>query len=84
MKREQLGNSRPEDFTITFNPPINLDRNSMNDVALDVASMTYSWHNIGPESNNDTLTMVESLGMRLRSQAVHTTSLTLTTSFTSS
>ena len=42
VKRGILGSSKPEDFTIKFNAPIELDESSRNEIALDVVSMTYS------------------------------------------
>ena len=46
INRQKIGRSRPDDFTIKFDPPMHLDSNMRHELALDRASMTYSWHNI--------------------------------------
>ena len=56
VNRVKGGEGKPESFTIRFDPPILLhDKGVINDVALDVASLTYSWHSVAPRYNNDTL-----------------------------
>ena len=52
VNRQKIGRSRPEDFTIKFDPVLNLERNMYHEMAMDLVSMTYSWHNINPEYGN--------------------------------
>ena len=46
INREKVGRSRPEDFTIKFDPVMHLDNGVDHELAVDRVSMTYSWHNI--------------------------------------
>ena len=55
IKRQKKGRSRPEDFTIKFNPPMHLDSNMQYELASDRASMTYSWRNINAAYGNKTI-----------------------------
>ena len=56
VNRAEAGESKPESFTIGFTPAIRLSNTGVvNDIALDVASLTYWWHNVAPRYNNDTL-----------------------------
>ena len=55
VEREKYGVSKCEDFSVRFTPPIELDKNSTHEVAVDKVSMTYSWHNISPNYDNNTL-----------------------------
>ena len=49
------GNSKSHDFTVRFNPAMELDKNKNYKVALDSISMAYSWYNVRSEYNNNTL-----------------------------
>ena len=51
--RQKIGRSRPEDFTIKFDPIMHLDTEMHHDLAVDRVSMTYSWHNINSEYRNN-------------------------------
>jgi len=55
LDREKYGVSKCEDFTIKFTPPLQLDSNFKHEIAVDRISMTYSWHNITNDYNNNTL-----------------------------
>ena len=55
VDRERSGVSKCEDFVIKFNPSIQLDDKQKHEMALDQISMTYSWHNITPTYNNNTI-----------------------------
>ena len=46
INRIKIGRNKPEDFTIKFLPPLNLDEDKQYSIALDRLSMTFSWHNI--------------------------------------
>ena len=54
INRQKIGRSCPDDFTIKFDPPMHLDSNMRHELALDRASMTYSWHNINAAYGNKT------------------------------
>ena len=55
VKREKIGEDKPHDFTIKFNPPLNLDPQFNYFLALDRLSMTYSWYNIRSSYGNNTI-----------------------------
>ena len=55
IDRQKFGVSKPEDFTIKFTPQLHLDPNMQHELALDKISMTYSWHNITQEYQNNTI-----------------------------
>ena len=55
INRQQIGKSRPEDFTIKFDPQMHLDTEMNHELAVDRVSMTYSWHNINAEYGNKTI-----------------------------
>ena len=46
-------NSKSHDFTMRFNPELNLDNNKNYYVALDSISMSYSWYNVSSSFNNN-------------------------------
>ena len=48
-------NSKSHDFTIRFNPELNLDKNKRYYVSLDSINMAYSWYNVSSSYNNNTL-----------------------------
>lgn len=55
IDREKAGISRADDFTIKFTPSIKLDSSYKHEIAVDRISMTYSWHNVNQNYNNNSL-----------------------------
>ena len=55
INREKIGKSSPEDFVIKFDPVMHLSNDMNHELAVDRVSMTYSWHNINTEYNNNTI-----------------------------
>ena len=55
INREKIGKSTPEDFLIKFNPVMHLSNDMNHELAVDRVSMTYSWHNINTEYDNNTI-----------------------------
>ena len=55
INRERIGENRPDDFIIKFNPPLNLNPDMKHRLAIDRLSMTYSWYNIRSDYNNNTI-----------------------------
>ena len=55
INREKIGRSKPEDFIIKFDPVKHLPNDMNHELAVDRVSMTYSWHNINTEYNNNTI-----------------------------
>ena len=55
INRQKIGRSRPEDFTIKFDPVMHLYTEMHHELAVDRVSMTYSWHNINAEYGNKTI-----------------------------
>ena len=53
INRIKMGTSREDDFTIRFNPTLVLGSNMIHKLAVDMVSMTYSWHNITTTYNNN-------------------------------
>ena len=53
VNRQKIGRSRPEDFSIKFNPSISLNSDMKHELAVNRVSMTYSWHNINNKNNNN-------------------------------
>ena len=53
VNRQKIGRSRPEDFSIKFNPSINLNSDMKHELAVNGVSMTYSWHNVNNKNNNN-------------------------------
>ena len=51
INREKIGQNRPDNFIIKFNPPLNLDPNMEHSLAIDRLTITYSWYNIGSDYN---------------------------------
>ena len=46
VKRQKIGQNKAEDFIIKFDPVLKLQSNMTLEIALDKATMTYSWHNM--------------------------------------
>ena len=55
VNRQKIGGSRPEDSIIKFDPPLKLDTTMRHELAVDLVSMTYSWHNVKAGYNNNTI-----------------------------
>ena len=55
INRQKIGRSRPEDFVIKFDPVMHLSNDMKHELAVDRASMTYSWHNINTEYGNNNI-----------------------------
>ena len=55
INRQKIGRSRPEDFTIKFDPVMHLDTEMHHELAVDRVSMTYSWHNFNAEYGNNSI-----------------------------
>ena len=55
INREKIGRSKPEDFVIKFDPVMHLSNNMNHELAVDRVSMTYSWHNINTEYDNNNI-----------------------------
>ena len=53
--RERSGVSKPEDFVISFTPPLELPEDMDHEIALNKVNMTYSWHNISKSYKNSTI-----------------------------
>ena len=53
INRQKIGRSRPDDFTIKFDPIMHLDTEMHHNLAVDRVSMTYSWHNVNAEYGNN-------------------------------
>ena len=48
-------NSKSHDFSVRFNPGLELDKNKDYYLALDSITMAYSWYNVSSDYNNNTL-----------------------------
>ena len=55
INRQKIGKSTPQDFVIKFDPVMHLSTEIHLELAVDRVSMTYSWHNINTEYNNNTI-----------------------------
>lgn len=55
IKREKLGENKPHDFIIKFNPSLDLKSDLKHYLALDRLSMTNSWYNIRSSYKNNTI-----------------------------
>ena len=55
VNREKIGTSKAEDFIIKFDPILKLRDDMINEIAVDRLTMTYSWHNINPEYQNNVI-----------------------------
>ena len=55
VNRQEVGKNSASDFIIRFKLPIELPKSQINEIALDKVSMNYSWYNITPEYDNETI-----------------------------
>ena len=68
VDRQKIGQNKAEDFIIKFDPVLKLQNNMTHEIALDKATMTYSWHNISDQYQNNQIKyslMVAHHGKRL-------------------
>ena len=55
VNRQKIGQNKAEDFIIKFDPVLKLQNDMTHEIALDKVTMTYSWHNISDQyQNNET------------------------------
>ena len=52
VNRQKIGRNKAEDFIIKFDPVLKLQNNMTHEIALDKATITYSWHNISEQYQN--------------------------------
>ena len=53
VNRQKIGKRKAEEFIIKFNPVLKLGNNMTHKLAMDKVSMTYSWHNISDQYENN-------------------------------
>ena len=53
VDRQKIGKSKAEDFIIKFNPVLKLQNNMTQKLAMDKVTMTYSWHDISDQYENN-------------------------------
>ena len=53
VKRQKIGQNKAEDFIIKSDPVLKLQNDMTHEIALDKVTMTYSWHNISDEYQNN-------------------------------
>ena len=53
VDRQKSGQDRAEDFIIKFDPVLKLQNDMIHEIALDKVTMTYSWHNISDQYQNN-------------------------------
>ena len=53
VNRQKIGQNKAGDFIIKFDPVLKLQSNMTHEIALDKATMTYSWHNISDQYQNN-------------------------------
>ena len=53
VDRQKIGQNKAEDFLIKFDPVLKLQNDMTHEIALDKVTMTYSWHNISDEYQNN-------------------------------
>ena len=51
--RQKIGKNKPEDFKIKFDTVLKLPNNMTHEIALDKVTMSYSWHNISDQYQNN-------------------------------
>ena len=52
VNRQKIEQNKAEDFIIKFDPVLKLQNNMTHEIALDKATITYSWHNISEQYQN--------------------------------
>ena len=53
VNRQKIGQNKAEDFIIKFDPVLKLQNDMTHEIALDKVTMTYSWHNISDQYQNN-------------------------------
>ena len=53
VNRQKIGQNQAEDFIIKFDPVLKLQNDMTHEIALDKVTMTYSWHNISDQYQNN-------------------------------
>ena len=53
VDRQKIGQNKAEDFIIDIDPVLKLQNNMTHEIALDKATMTYSWHKISDQYQNN-------------------------------
>ena len=53
VDRQKIGQNKVEDFIIKFEPVLKLQNDMTHEIALDKVAMTYSWHNISEQYQNN-------------------------------
>ena len=53
VDRQKSGQNKAEDFRIKFDPVLKLQNDMTHELALDKVTMTYSWHNISEQYQNN-------------------------------
>ena len=53
VDRQKIGRNKAEDFIIKFDPMLKLQNKLTREIALDKATMTYIWHNISDQYQNN-------------------------------
>ena len=53
VDRQKVGQNKAEDFIIKFDPVLKLQNNMTHEIALNKATMTYSWHTISDQYQNN-------------------------------
>ena len=53
VKTQKIGQNKAEDFIIKFDPVLKLQNDMTHEIALDNVTMTYSWHNISDQYQNN-------------------------------
>ena len=53
VNRQKIGQNKAEDFIIKFDPVLKLQNDMTHEIALDKVTMTYGWHNILEQYQNN-------------------------------
>ena len=53
VDRQKIEQKKAEDFIIKFNPVLKLQNDMTHEIALDKVTMTYSWHDISDQYQNN-------------------------------
>ena len=53
VDRQKIGKNKPEDFIIKLDTVLKLQNSMTHEIALDKVTMTYSWHNISDQYQNN-------------------------------
>ena len=53
VDRRKIGQNKAEDFLTKFDPVLKLQNDMTHEIALDKVTMSYSWHNISDQYQNN-------------------------------